>query len=103
MRKGLMVLGSGLLLMTAGCQAVMSPATGIIYADVKGPITATSSAGTKQGQACARSYFGMVAVGDASIEAAKRAGGITEVSSVDHHTKNLLGIVGDFCTVVKGK
>jgi hypothetical protein len=72
-------------------------------ADVKGPITATSSVGTKQGQACARSYLGLIATGDASIEAAKRAGGITEVSVVDHHTTNVLGIVGDFCTVVKGK
>lgn len=89
--------------MTAGCQAVMAPATGVIYADVKGPIAATSTAGTKRGQACARSILGMVATGDASIEAAKRAGKIEEVASVDHHTTNLLGIIGEFCTVVTGK
>lgn len=38
----------------------------------------------------------------ASIEAAKWAGGIQEVASVDHRTTNLLGIVGDFCTIVTG-
>jgi hypothetical protein len=103
MRKGVSFLGGATLLLAAGCQPVMSPAIGVLYTDVKGPVAATSSAGTKQGQACARSILGFIATGDASIEAAKRAAGITEVSSVDHHTTNILGIIGDFCTVVKGK
>lgn len=103
MKKGLIVVAGGLVLLLSGCQAVMSPAVGLLYADVKGPVTATSSAGSKQGKACARSILGIVATGDASIEAAKRAGGIREVTSVDHHTTNILGIIGDFCTVVTGQ
>lgn len=103
MRKGMLLLVGSLGLVLSGCQAVMAPATGVLYADVKGPIGASTGTGTKEGKACARSYLGMVAMGDASIDAAKRAGGITEVSTVDHHTTNLLGIIGDFCTVVKGK
>lgn len=103
MGKGLVVFAGGLALLLSGCQAVMSPATGVIFADVKGPIAATSGTGTKQGKACARSILGMVATGDASIAAAKRAGGIREVASVDHHTTNILGIIGDFCTIVTGQ
>ncbi|MBX3025071.1 TRL-like family protein [bacterium] len=102
MRNWMMMLTAASALFVSACQPVMSPAIGLFYADVKGPIAATSTAGTKQGQSCARSILGIVATGDASIEAAKRAGGIREVSSVDHHTTNMLGIVGDFCTVVTG-
>ena len=70
---------------------------------MKGPITATeSAAATKEGKACARSYLGMVALGDSSIQAAKAAGGITQVSSVDHDSRNNLGIIADFCTIVRG-
>ena len=67
----------------AGCQPVYAPLMGALYMEVKGPITATeSAAATKEGKACARSYLGMVALGDSSIQAAKAAGGITQVSSV---------------------
>jgi hypothetical protein len=103
MRKGVIVLAGGLALLTAGCQPVYSPVGGVIYADVMGPVTATSSAATKEGKSCARSILGLIATGDASIAAAKKAGGITEVSSVDHHSTNILGIIADFCTIVKGK
>jgi hypothetical protein len=47
--------------------------------------------------------MGLVATGDASIEAAKRAGGIQEVASVDHQSTSILGIMGEFCTIVRGK
>ncbi len=38
----------------------------------------------------------------ASVTAAKAAGGINQVASVDHTAKNILGIIGEWCTVVKG-
>ena len=47
--------------------------------------------------------MGLVATGDASIAAAKAAGGITDASHVDYHVKSTLGIVAEFCTVIKGK
>ena len=88
----------------SGCQIVASPALGIIVTDVKYGDTATSAtAASKEGKACVQSILGWVAQGDASIEAAKKAGGITEVSSVDHTAKNTLGVIGEWCTVVKGK
>jgi len=40
---------------------------------------------------------------DASISAAKAAGGITEVAHIDYSAHSILGVVADFCTIVKGK
>ena len=86
-----------------GCMIVASPAAGVIFTEVKYGDTATSSTGaSKEGKACATSILGWVATGDASVTAAKAAGGITNVSVVDHTAKNLLGIIGEWCTVVKG-
>ena len=86
----------------AGCFTVASPAVGTIFADVKwdggvanGPI------GAKSGTACARSFFGFFAQGDASIEAAAKAAGVKTITSVDHHTKNTIGL-GEYCTTVRG-
>jgi hypothetical protein len=56
----------------------------------------------KEGKACANTIMGLVATGDASISAAKAAGGITQVAHVDHSAKSTLGIVAEFCTIVKG-
>jgi hypothetical protein len=95
------VLGIGLTV--TGCQPVHAPLMGVLYLDVKGPITATAAGGTREGKACAQSILGMVATGDASIDAAKKAGGITEVSSVDHSSNSVLGITAEFCTIVHGK
>lgn len=90
------------LLGTTGCIAVATPAVGLIYTDVKGPIEGEGNIGSKEGKACARSILGLVARGDASIEAAAAQGGIETVTTVSHHTNNVLGIVGKFCTVVRG-
>jgi hypothetical protein len=89
---------------TGGCMVVQSPVLGLVYTDAKYGDTATGEAGAnKEGQACARSILGLVAEGDASIATAKAKGGITQVSSVDHKSTNLLGIIGEWCTVVKGR
>jgi len=58
--------------------------------------------GAKEGKACAESILGLIARGDASIEAAAKEGGITTVTTVSHHTTNMLGIIGEFCTIVHG-
>jgi TRL-like protein family len=90
------------LLSLSGCAGVYSPAAGSIWTDTKfGSTATTAAAASKTGKACATSYLGMVALGDASVAAAKAAGGITTVSSVDH-TANWMLVFGTFCTVVKG-
>ena len=87
-----------------GCAGfVDSPAKGIIFTWVEGPINATASAqSARMGESCAFSILGWVAWGNASIHGAKNAGGIKEVSSVDHESINVLGIFGSYCTVVRG-
>jgi hypothetical protein len=105
MKKEILLLtAAGGLLVLTGCQPVASPLMGILYNETKFGWEATQNANaTKEGKACANTIMGLVATGDASITAAKAAGGITEVAHVDHSAKSVLGIIGEFCTIVKGK
>jgi len=59
--------------------------------------------GSKVGTSEATSILGMVATGDASIEAAKNNGGITKVSHVDFNSDNILGVYGKYTTTVYGE
>ena len=95
----IMVIGVTL----AGCMPVASPLTGIIYTEVKyGMYSTTATGATKEGKACGQTILGWVATGDASVTAAKAAGGVTTVAHIDHTAKNVLGIIGEWCTIVKG-
>jgi hypothetical protein len=94
-------LAGGFLLMSTGCAAVHAPAMGALWMDVKGPIDAGTTVGSKTGQACASSILGLVATGDASIAAAAAASGISKIETVDHHTTHKV-LFGEFCTVVHG-
>jgi hypothetical protein len=85
----------------AGCIAVATPATGWISTDVAWDGKANGAIGTKEGKACASSILGIVASGDASIKAAAAAGGITNITLVDHHTKHFI-FKGEYCTIVRG-
>ena len=86
-----------------GCAVVASPTTGFFYTKVQGPVAVgTGSVINKSGEACATNILGIMATGDASIDAAKKAGGITTVSSVDHSSTMVLMVYGQYCTVVKG-
>jgi TRL (tRNA-associated locus)-like protein len=87
----------------AACQIVASPMAGTTFNETKyGNIATAETATTKEGKACGTSILGAVAQGDASIVAAKANGGITKVTSVDHYAKNILGVYGEWCTIVKG-
>jgi hypothetical protein len=91
------------LLNLTGCMGVSSPVVGWVYTDAKfGNEVENGPAATKTGTACATSILTMFATGDASLEAAKANGGITQVAAVDHSAKNILGIWGEYCTIVKG-
>jgi len=56
----------------------------------------------KEGKACAQSILGLMARGDASVRAAKENGGIKELYNIDHSARNFFGIVGEWCTLVRG-
>ena len=101
---GLMILVIGL----GGCMIVDSPIKGVfgtevIWGDIATAEKGSETRGTaKQGKACADSILGLIARGDASVRAAKENGGITEVSTIDHSARNFFGIVGEWCTLVRG-
>jgi hypothetical protein len=87
------------VLMLAGCSFGYPWAT--LYTDTKMGVQAAPGSTAKTGKACLTSIIG-IATGDASIEAAKKAGGITNVATINYEVKNILGVYGEYCTVVKG-
>ncbi|MEO8605133.1 MAG: TRL-like family protein [bacterium] len=104
-----MILGSLVVTLSlGGCMIVDSPIKGLLGTEVTWGDVATAEPGSpaltkgKEGTACAQSILGLLARGDASVRQAKANGGITEVTSVDHSARNLLNIVGEWCTIVRG-
>ena len=102
--KKLMII-SAMAFMLSSCAAyVASPLTGFIYTDLKAPLMATSNpVATKVGTAEATSILGIVATGDASIEAAAKKAGITRISHVDYEASSVLGIFAKFTVYVYGE
>ena len=88
--------------LTTGCMPIYSPAIGTIFTELQGPLDTTGSVGPKEGRACVQSILGLIATGDASIKTAAANGGISKIGSIDHYSRNILGILGEFCTIVRG-
>ena len=86
-----------------GCASTVP--MGIGYTKLKLPVNVTSnpSDSPKIGTAECKSYFGIVAVGDASLETAMKNGGITKIHYVDWDVKNILGIIGTYKITVYGE
>ena len=57
---------------------------------------------SKVGIASCESYFGLVAIGDCSIKAAMKKGGITQINYVDYGSTNILGFYAKFTVIVNG-
>lgn len=87
-----------------GCATTsMSSRTGfaaVSMAKEAGEVSGAS--GSKMGTACSTNIAGIVATGDSSVEAAKKAGGISTVASVDYEYFTVLSFYGKVCTIVKG-
>jgi hypothetical protein len=66
-------------------------------------LAGAGKSGDKVGESCATGILYLVAFGDASVDAAKKAGGITDVHSVEFKEMNILGIYMKGCTEVHGK
>jgi hypothetical protein len=94
----------GLALTMAGCANVRGPAPAALafYASPvdAGPAPVSSN---KRGEACASNILGLIATGDASIDAAKRNAGITRVASVEQSAARVLGYYAKYCTIVRGE
>lgn len=96
------VVAAAFAAVLSGC-ASTQPVGGLIYSDVSGPVAATGNPrGPNHGEACATSYLGLVALGDASISKAEKAGGVSTLSYVEQHSNSILGIITTYCTQVWG-
>jgi len=85
-----------------GCAT--SVPVGGLYTELKLPVDAgTNARNLKVGTAECMSVLGLVATGDASIEAAMKNGGITKINHVDWEAKNILGIIGNYKVTVYGE
>lgn len=102
MKKFFALLVGSLLL--GGCATVGSPVNGVLWTNVKAPLAATNDNAKPAlvGRSQATTILGLIATGDASIAAAARNGGVTQIHHVDYESRNFLGIVGTFTTVVYG-
>lgn len=103
MKKIYLVFAACIVCMLMGCATIIP--IGTLYTDAKMPMMVTSNSGTslKTGVSQCTSILGLVALGDCSIAAAKRNGGITKVYSVDGDVKNILGIYGVYKVIVTGE
>jgi len=97
------------LIFSSGCvMAPVVPPIGGIYTNIMAPIDIESGTGkqigSKTGEASTVAILGMVAFGDAGLNAAARNGGITRIYHVDYRFLNVfLGTYCKFTTVVYGE
>jgi hypothetical protein len=91
------------LAMIAGCATFMP--LGSVYTELKLPLAATANGGqvSKVGTATCTSVLTLVALGDCSIDTAKKNGGITKVYHVDWDAYNILGIYGKYKLTAYGE
>jgi hypothetical protein len=101
--------GSVMAIILIGCGGYGYP-IGSLYTGTQVPhginrneTSGPGKSGDKHGEACATGILGAAAFGDASLDAAKKAGGITEVHSVEFHGTSILGLYTQGCTEVHGK
>ncbi len=114
LRVRLIVFVGTVLLLGSGCAANMYPGgpspAGILYTNTITPAqnltvaTDKDAKSLKRGEASATAILGMFAFGDAGIDAAMKAGGITKVHHIDHSVKLFIyGIFLQDKTIVYGE
>src|SRR5262252_4737715 len=89
--------GAALAMIVLGCGGVSYP-SGSLYTGTQVPhsinrneTSGAGKTGDKKGEACATGILHAAAFGDASLDAAKKAGGVSEVHSVEFHGTSILG------------
>ncbi len=102
-------MGAALAMIVIGCGGFGYP-NGSIYTGTQVPsginLNETSGpgkTGDKSGEACATGILSLAAFGDASLDAAKKAGGISDLHSIEFHETWILGVYTQGCTEVHGK
>ena len=84
-----------------GCVMTPFPVSGAWTQDFRVTLDGKIAKGEKEGKACATSYAGFYAVGDASVDVAAANGGITRVQSVEALVNSRI-VMATYCTVVRG-
>jgi len=102
MRKIFMLITLGSLLFTLNCATVAYGPIGGVFTSAKIGSYGTGKTGNKKGEACTTSILGIVAFGDASIDAAKGQANINEITAVNHDIFQILGLYAKMCTIVQG-
>jgi len=91
-----------------GCAVTVAPVMppfGIAFTNTTAPLDVNydkTELGSKTGKASTYSILGLFAFGDASTEAAARAGGIKVVNHADYASLNVLFLFGSYTTIVYG-
>ncbi|MEQ8351108.1 MAG: TRL-like family protein [Leptospiraceae bacterium] len=105
MRIQTLILTGALVLMMPACFATQFGIPSFVNIINNGGVGRSGNAESPDmvtGKACATSYLGYFAIGDASVRAAAREEGINEIASVSHTTEGALGIMAEYCTIVRG-
>lgn len=104
MKKTSLLVAAVAVAAVSGC-AVQPYQTGAFYSDINVPVNVRDNAVAckKRGTSKATNILGFVGTGDASVAAAKKAGGIKAVGTVDVHFKNILGLFSETTTEVCGQ
>lgn len=110
MRRAVIAVLAGFVLMAcSGCafySAPVKPPQGAftsIEAPTSTDFSETTPAGTDMGRSSAHSILGLVAWGDASVDAAARNGDLSAVNYVDYEYLSVLGLYTKYTTVAHGK
>lgn len=98
---------AGVAILSTGClRAPVVPPTGAIYTNVKAPLDHDfdqTKANLREGKSRSISVLGLIAGGDASIDAAARSGNLEVIHSADYEYTNILGIYQEYVTIVRGE
>ena len=92
------------LCMVSGCAGQGHIPPGLFYTSVKGPIDTSfrKAKAAKTGMSCGSNILGIVGTGDTSIDAAKKAGSIKKVATVDYEHFSVLGFYTKACVHITG-
>lgn len=102
---GFAILAVVVLTLCSCYSAPVMPPGGMIYSEIAAPLDVDANntdMGGKTGWAETMSILGLVAMGDCSVEAAAKQGGIKTVKHLDYKYMNVLGIYQKFTVVAKG-
>ncbi|MGF1456392.1 MAG: TRL-like family protein [Alphaproteobacteria bacterium] len=102
MKKSILVALAGAIAL-GGCSSVPSNLGFSFIQDTQeARLVTDASVASKRGEACGEKIISLIAQGDSSIDAAKRNGGITQVTSVDMDIYSIGPFYSKVCTIVRG-